>query len=218
MTPVSGSRLIACHECDALQRRAQLAPGRRACCVRCGGVLYRRPRETIDDALAWTVAALALLMIANSFPVVSLVIEGQQTNATLLNAAHELYQQDKTAIAVLVLTILIVMPVLELTALLYLLAPLRHGRVVAGFAWLFRMVHALRNWQMFEVFMLGIFVSVVKLAHLAKVIPGLGLWAFFGLMFTTIAANASYDEETVWDEFETLRGKVRAGPVEGAAG
>lgn len=213
-----GSGLIACHECDALQQRAPLAPGRRACCVRCGAVLYRNPRETIGDALAWTVAALALLIIANAFPVVSLEIEGQQTNATLFNAAHALYRQDQTPIAILVLTILIVAPILELTALLYLLAPLRHGRVIPGFSLLFRMVHALRNWQMFEVFMLGIFVSVVKLAHLASVIPGIGLWAFFGLMFTTIAANASYDEETVWDEFESIRRKVRAGPVKGIVG
>lgn len=214
---MSGSGLIACHECDALQRRAPLAPGRRACCARCGAVLYRNPRETIDDALAWTISALALLVIANAFPVVSLVIEGQQTNATLINAAHALYAQDQTAIAVLVLTVLIVAPVLELTALLYLLAPLRHGRVAPGFAVLFRMVHALRNWQMFEVFMLGIFVSVVKLAHLASVIPGIGLWAFFGLMFTTIAANSSYDEEAVWDAFESVRARFRAGPVEGIA-
>jgi len=218
MGPMSGSDLIACHECDALQRRALLAPGRRACCVRCGAVLYRRPNETIDDTLAWTVAALTLLVIANAFPVVSLVIEGQQTNATLFNAAHALHRQGMTVIAVLVFIVLILAPVLELTALLYLLAPLRHGRVAAGFAVLFRMVHALRNWQMFEVFMLGIFVSVVKLFHLAKVIPGIGLWAFFGLMFTSVAAAASYDEETVWDEFESIRGRIDSAEPERVAG
>lgn len=209
--------LIACHECDAVQRRTLLAPGRRACCVRCRAVLYRHPKDTLGDTLAWTISALALLLIANSFPVVSLVIEGQETNATLFNAAHSLHQQGMTVIAVLVFMVLIVAPVLELTALLYLLAPLRHGHVAPGFPVLFRMVHALRNWQMFEVFMLGIFVSVVKLAHLASVIPGIGLWAFFGLMFTTIAAARSYDEEVVWKAFDKIRGGSRPEALEGIA-
>lgn len=199
------TQLIACHECDALQRRALLSRGRRARCVRCRAVLYRYPKSTLDDTFAWTLAAIVLLIIANSFPVVSLQIEGQQTNATLFGAAHALHSQGRSAIAALVLATLIVGPALELSALLYLIAPLRKGQVAAGFPFLFRMVHTLRHWQMFEVFVLGIFVSVVKLAHLASVIPGFGLWAFFGLMFTSIAAAASYDERALWDRVESIR-------------
>ena len=91
-------------------------------------------------------------------------------------------------------------------------------RVVAGFSALFRLVHALRNWQMFEVFMLGILVSVVKLAHLSNVIPGFGLWAFFGLMFTSIAAAASYDEEDIWDHVESIRSGRKIDAAAGAVG
>jgi paraquat-inducible protein A len=212
------SRLIACHECDLLQRRAPLAPGRRARCARCNALLYRRPKATLDDTFAWTFAAAVLLIIANSFPVVSMEIQGQQTDATLFRAAHELYLQGMTPIAAVVLATLIVAPALELGALLYLVGPLRRGRVVAGFSALFRLVHALRNWQMFEVFMLGILVSVVKLAHLSNVIPGFGLWAFFGLMFTSVAAAASYDEEDIWDHVESIRSGRKIDAAAGAVG
>ena len=216
MAPVSRSELSACHECDALQRSVPLEAGRRAHCVRCGAVLYRRPKGSLDDTLAWTVSAAALLVIANSFPVVSLDVEGQETHATLFAAAHALHEQGRSAIAALVLATLIVAPALELGSLLYLIAPLRSGRVAPGFDRLFRLVHALRRWQMFEVFMLGIFVSAVKLGHLASVIPGIGLWAFFGLMFASIAAIASYDEKAVWERVDAIRG--RSGPVAAAAG
>lgn len=203
-----GRNLIACHECDALQRTVSLEPGRSARCVRCAAVLYRRPKGGLDDTFAWTVSAAALLIIANAFPVVSLEVQGQETHATLLAATRALHGQGMTAVAALVLATLIVAPALELGALLYLMAPLRIGRVAAGFGPVFRLVHALRTWQMFEVFMLGIFVSVVKLSDLASVVPGIGLWAFFGLMFTSVAAAASYDEKSVWDRVEAIRGKA----------
>ncbi len=205
IAPMSRPRLIACHECDALQRQVRLEPGRRARCVRCDAVLYRRPKGGLDDTFAWTLSAAVLLVVANSFPVVSLEVQGQETHATLFAAAQALHGQGMTAVAALVLATLIVAPALELGGLLYLIAPLRSGRVAAGFATLFRLVHALRTWQMFEVFMLGIFVSLVKLSHLASVVPGLGLWAFFGLMFASVAAAASYDEHEVWDRVEEIR-------------
>jgi paraquat-inducible protein A len=168
-------------------------------------VLFRLPKGGLDDTLAWTLTAAALLVIANAFPVVSLDIQGQETHATLFAAARALHEQGQSAVAALVLATLIVAPALELGGLLYLIAPLREGRVAAGFGPVFRLVHALRRWQMFEVFMLGIFVSVVKLSHLANVIPGLGLWAFFGLMFTSVAAIASYDEKALWERVDAIR-------------
>jgi paraquat-inducible protein A len=209
---MSRLRIVACHECDALQCDVPLEPGRRARCVRCGAVLHRRPKASLDDTLAWTLSAVALLVIANSFPVVSLEVQGQETHATLFAAARALHDQGMTAIAALVLATLIVAPALELGSLSYLIAPLRSGRVAPGFDRLFRMVHALRRWQMFEVFMLGIFVAVVKLGHLASVIPGIGLWAFFGLMFTSVAAMASYDEKSIWDRVDAIRGGGSGSP------
>lgn len=213
---MSRSGLVACHECDALQRSVALEPGRRAHCVRCGAVLYRRPKGGLDDTLAWTLTAGALLVIANAFPVVSLDVQGQETHATLFAAARALREQGQLAVAALVLATLIVAPALELGGLLYLLAPLREGRVAPGFGPVFRLVHALRRWQMFEVFMLGIFVSVVKLTYLANVIPGIALWAFFGLMFTSVAAIASYDEKAIWDRVDAIRGD--SSPLAAAAG
>ena len=194
-----------------MQRSVPLEPGRGAHCVRCGAVLYRQPKGSLDDTLAWTVSAAALLVIANSFPVVSLDVQGQETHATLFAGMRALHEQGMTAIAALVLATLVVAPALELGSLLYLIAPLRSGRVAPGFDRLFRLVHALRRWQMFEVFMLGVFVAVVKLGDLASVIPGIGLWAFFGLMFASIAAIASYDEKAVWDRVDAIRGRSPAG-------
>lgn len=204
-------RSIACHECDLLQREVALAPGGAARCARCGATLYRRPKHEIDHTLAWTLAAAVLFVVANSFPVVTLDISGQRTSATLWGAVRTLHDQDMSAVAALVLGTAIVAPGAAIAGMLYVLAPLRLGRIAPGFALLLRIVDHASPWGMIEVFMLGIIVSLVKLAHLASVIPGVGLWGFAALMLVSIAAAASYDPHDLWTRYDALRGRSDAG-------
>ncbi len=51
-----------------------------------------------------------------------------------------------------------------------------------------------------EVFMLGTLVSLVKLAKLAEIIPGISLWAFALLIFTTAAQLYFLDRHQVWHQ------------------
>ncbi len=162
-------------------------------------MLYRRSKGTLDHTLAWSVAALVLLVLANVSPIVVLQIGGDQTHATLIGGAEALYKQGMFAVAALVVFTLVVAPAGLFLALIYLFTPLKQGRVAPGFAPLFRFVQKLGPWQMLDVFMLGIIVSVVKLSHLASVIPGAGLWAFLALMFASVAAASSYDVHTIWE-------------------
>ena len=56
--------LIACHECDLLHHMREIPLGGSARCSRCGSVLYRRPADTVDAALALTATALVLFLLA----------------------------------------------------------------------------------------------------------------------------------------------------------
>ncbi len=60
--------MIACHECDLLHRVRPIQDGAAAKCVRCGAVLYRQKRDSLDRTLALTVAGLILFAVANTFP------------------------------------------------------------------------------------------------------------------------------------------------------
>jgi paraquat-inducible protein A len=213
---VPAGRPIACHECDLLQREVALAPGSAARCARCGATLYRRPKHGIDHTLAWTLAAAVLFIVANSFPVVTLDISGQRTSATLWGAVRTLHDQGMTAVAALVFGTAILAPGAGIGGMLYLLAPLGRGRIAPGFAALLRVVDHASPWGMIEVLMLGIIVSLVKLAHLASVIPGIGLWSFAALMLVSIAAAASYDPHDLWARYDALRAAPGVGHAVGA--
>jgi paraquat-inducible protein A len=201
--------LIACHECDLLQREGDLAPGAAARCRRCSATLYRRARHRVDHTLAWVLTASVLFVIANAYPLVGLELGGQHTSATLPGAARALHEQGRTVVAALVLGTTVVAPGIALAAMLYLLVPLSLGRLAPGFVPLARLVQTVSPWGMFEVFMLGIVVALVKLAHVATVTPGVGLWAYAGLMFAFIAAAASYDSHRLWTRVATLEAAGR---------
>ena len=47
---------------------------------------------------------------------------------------------------------------------------------------LLRWAEAMQPWSMVEVMMLGVLVALVKIAELATVEPGIGMFAIFGLM------------------------------------
>ena len=197
--------LIACHECDLLQREAALPQGGVARCGRCGAELYRSHPHSLERTLALTASAIVLFVIANSFPIVGLQLDGQVIQTTLFNTVRTLWNEDMKSIAVLVFVTTIAMPALQLSAIAYLVLPLRLGRVPAHFGRVFRVLQTVRPWGMVEVFMLGVLVSLVKLAHLAGVVAGVALWSFAALMLVMAGITAVFDVRSLWARASALR-------------
>ncbi|MCP5197583.1 MAG: paraquat-inducible protein A [Gammaproteobacteria bacterium] len=191
---------IACHECDLLQQFKPPPPGGSVQCPRCGAVLHRSKRDSLNRTLALSLAGLILFMVANAFPFLAFQMQGQVTQTRLFTGIRDLYDQGMWGLAALVSFTTLIVPALQLAMMLYVLVPLRCGRVPWRLATVFRLLHSLTPWGMMEVFMLGILVSVVKLAGMATIIPGLALWAFGLLIFVLAAAAASLDPHLVWEK------------------
>lgn len=197
-TSVSDEALLACPECDLLQRTPADAQRHIAKCARCHRVLYRPAGENLDRPLAFVLAAAVLFVIANAFPIVGLELQGQASAATLVGTAAALYGENMRLLAGLVFFTTTIVPAVQLSAMAYLLLPLRMGRVPARLPLALRALQALRPWGMIEVFILGLLVSLVKLAGMASVAPGPGLWAFGALLVLVSAALATFDARVVW--------------------
>jgi paraquat-inducible protein A len=197
LTAIRPQPVIACRECDLLQREVELPPGGAARCRRCGALLYRSIPNGPDRTVAFLLAAAIVYLIANIYPIVGLEAQGIRTTTTLIGAVKALRDQGLTIVAGMVFITAIVAPVLEAGALLYLLLPLRFGRVPGGFNVILRTAQEVKHWNMVEVFMLGVLVALVKLAKIASVTPALALWMFAGLTLLLAAAWASFDPHDI---------------------
>jgi paraquat-inducible protein A len=194
--------LIACHECDLLYQREPLPPGGTARCVRCGAKLYSRKRNSLDRVLALTLTGLVLFIVANVYPFLTFRLEAQIQKTNLITGIIELYNQGMWIVAGVVLLTSILMPLLELTGMLYVLLPLKFNRQPWKLPIFFRLVRSFKPWGMMEVFMVGILVAFVKLTKMATIIPGIALYAFMTLIFVLAASSAALDPHIVWNRLE----------------
>jgi paraquat-inducible protein A len=200
--------LIACPECDLLQAETPLPPRRTACCRRCGVALYRSTSHSLDRSLAFSLAAVVLLVIANMLPIAGLDVRGQHTETTLWGAVQALYDQDRVAVSVLVFVTTLFAPATELCIMLYMLLPLRLGQVPRHLSLAFRLAPIAREWGLVDVFMLGVVVSLIKLGNLATVVPGIALWSFGVLILLLTAVGASFDAREFWLRADANRAAI----------
>jgi paraquat-inducible protein A len=192
------SSVIVCHACDLAHRLDSLAGSARVRCVRCRAELYRTNDRSPDTAIALAATALVLFILANVYPLVAMTVNGSTRMTTLSGAAQAFYEQGYGALAVLVAFTAVIVPAIQVLTLLYVLVPLRLGRVVRGQNLLFRMLITLRPWGLAEVFMLGAVVALVKLSAQAEVSPRVSLVAYGLLMISTAALTSATPSEQYW--------------------
>ncbi len=131
---------VVCHECGRAHHHRPLPPGATARCVRCGSTLYRHRPPTFDQALALTVAGVVLFIVANVFPFLGFQMGANVTQTTLVTGSIELYKQGMWVIALVVVLTSIVAPGIQLATLLYVLVPLRFGKVPHNLGRVYRIV------------------------------------------------------------------------------
>jgi len=129
---------------------------------------------------------------------VALQLNGSVRATTLVGAAIGLYNQGYAPVAALVLVTTLLVPLFQISGLLYVLVPLRKGRRAPGQNELFRALTHMRPWAMSEVFMLGALVALVKLSALAEVIPGVSLFSYGALMLALSALTSITPTEQFW--------------------
>jgi len=210
------SEIIACHECDLLQRAPSIEKGA-VCCARCGAVLFKTSPGSLERTLAYTLAAISLFILANSFPIVRIEAAGNRVATTLLHAARTLWDQGQPETGLLVFVTTFLVPAAELAAVTYLLLPLQRGVLLPGARQVLAFLDHVRPWSMIEVFMLGVLVSLVKLASLAHLVLGVALWAFCGLVVAMPAIASSLDTHDLWRRIMAPPSPEAMGPLPSTA-
>ncbi|AGK46995.1 paraquat-inducible A family protein [Burkholderia thailandensis MSMB121] len=207
--------LIACHECDALLHKPRLSGKDTARCPRCDALLYRSGSAQVDRICALTTGALITFLIAQAFPILEMDVNGMRVQTTLFGALEAMWNQGMPLVAAMVFCSTLLFPLVEMSALLYVLFALRSGAIPPGFNRVLRAIQLVRPWGMIEVFMLGILVTIVKMVSLARVIPEAALFAFAALTLM-LAVVVMFDPRTLWDIADSLRERA-AGAARGAS-
>lgn len=203
--PPGGTRYSACHFCDTLHECHPVAEGSAAHCSRCGAVLYQNRPASLLRASAFSLAALILMVLVHEFPFLTMDAATMRRNLTLIGAATALIDEGVAVLGVSILLFTVVAPIMLAGGMLYVCGPLMWGRAAPGACLVTKWMYRSEPWNMVEVFLLGVLVSLMKLAKVADVHFGIGFWAFAGVMLCMAAAVAGIDREELWDRLEVAR-------------
>lgn len=200
--------LIACPECDLLMQKVTLTveTEHKILCSRCGYELYRFKRRVVDKGLALVVTALLLFIPANFLPIMKLNMFGQQTYDTVWSAVIALYKADMTIIASLVLLCSLFIPLIKLICQFLVLISLKRPSIRSTGILLLRCYQHLREWGMWEIYLLGILVAMVKVGDVAELSLGVGLFCFTALLLIQVWLDSLMSPQQLWQEIEVESG------------
>jgi paraquat-inducible protein A len=199
---------IACPDCDLLQNIPQLPAGGKARCSRCACNLAIRLAEPIDLPLALTVTAAIVFIVANTSPLMSLSAVGRFASTTIIGGAYDMWLLGEGITAVIVAFCAVIAPAAYIIFVLTVLLGARRPPAPQWVGEMLRGAEFMQNWSMNEVMLLGILVALIKIAELANVEAGVGMYAVGVLVLLFPAIMATFDPDEIWRRVQWTDGTV----------
>ncbi len=170
------NHLIGCDECGLITNVPLLSQAQTAQCPRCGHTLTQTPQKPYQTAVALTISCLILLVLSLTFPFMSFSVQGMTQEITLLNAAKMLGEFQNVLLAILLFTTVILFPALYITILLFVSFKAAQSTQrqlssseIQRAKLLCKTLLTVQPWLMVDVFLIGVLVSLIKIASLAEV-------------------------------------------------
>ncbi|MCW9016538.1 MAG: paraquat-inducible protein A, partial [Kangiellaceae bacterium] len=172
--------------------------GHKALCPRCNHVLTQKRRNARDKVFAFAISAIIFLVFSLPFDFLSFESKGNARIVTLAESIESLSLYNFESIAILIFLTTILVPGIFLLGLVYVLISLsvnkmyRHTQKIAKF------LFSLLQWNMAEIFLIGILVSFVKIASMAKVNFGLSFFAYVLFIIFLALTVSNLDRFQFW--------------------
>jgi paraquat-inducible protein A len=192
-TSAAPDRLVSCPVCGLTQTAGALPAGTAACCARCDSVLLRAGAGSGQAAFCFALGALLLFVPAYLWPVLEITTFGRVHGYTVLSGAEALWQSSMWPLAIPVVLASVVLPAGLILVLLALSGARQVGVDAAALRTLRQLCDFLRAWAIVDVYLLAIFITVVKLAQLTDAAPALGAALLFAMVVCLTLALRSLD-------------------------
>jgi paraquat-inducible protein A len=195
---ISLDELIICKKCDTLHHKKKLKVGAVAKCRECGSILYRHHRNLIDYGLAIGLSALIFFIIANSFEIVNIELRGVRQGITLPSVLLSLFENGFLVVGIFCSFVIFIFPFMLLVVYIWMmyLMKLKVGEKKVEKLLIF--LAKLLPWNMSEIFLISIFVALVKLIGYADIHFGLSLWALMVFVGFDLYLSKSISIDELW--------------------
>jgi paraquat-inducible protein A len=169
--------LIICHQCYTLHVETEIKDGAKACCVECGGILYRYDTKLIDHGLALSMTGLIFFALANIFPLVQIEILGSSQFITIPKTIFSLFDSGFYLVGLICAFLIFIFPLMIFTINIFLFGLLKVRKGEKLTKELLVLLSHITPWSMSDIFLISILVALVKLIGYAQIHMGVAFWA-----------------------------------------
>jgi paraquat-inducible protein A len=113
-----------------------------------------------------------------------------------------MWAQGEAITAAIVVFCVVIAPALYILFMIVVLAAARQPRVPHWTGEVLRWGLHMQPWSMYEVMLLGVLVALIKIAELASVDPGIGMYALGALVVLFPAIAVTFNAREVWRRVE----------------
>ena len=189
---------VACLACGAVQEAPPAPPRAVATCGVCTAQLQRTSWRSRAAALGVAWAGLILMAAANILPLAHVNLLGVIRRSYLASGPATIWREGLPSIALILGTVVVVLPLLRFGLLIVALQESRAARRPRWLGTVFRWALELETWAMPDVAVLGFWVALSRLGALFPLTLGSGGYALMGAGLANLLVRALLDKRAVW--------------------
>ena len=195
-------QVTICPGCDLLLETTEPGPGHSLICPRCRQRLHKDRQNSVQRTLALAATGLLLYIPANFYPLLTFDVLGTDATSSVFSSTLSMFGQGQNFVGSIVVLTGFVFPLLILSLLFWVSLGLILNWKAHWIPDFLRWYQHLTECAMTDVYLIGIFVTIIKMSHMAKIEYNTGFFCFIGLVLTTIAAQSSIDKPLFWRRIE----------------
>ncbi|SUO97855.1 paraquat-inducible protein A [Suttonella ornithocola] len=170
-------------------------------CSHCHAHLYSRKPQSISRTWAYLLTSMILFFPANLLPITYTSYLGSLPQAdTIMSSIMLLWHHGSYGIAIIIFTASIFTPFLKIAILTYLLTHQHPQHPPKLQTKLYKFIHFIGRWSMIDVFVVALLGALIH-GKLAQINPGMGIFAFTGVVIFTMFATETFDIRLLWDNY-----------------
>lgn len=191
--------IVECYSCGLFLNKNDNSKIRQKC-PRCNSKIQSDNAHSIDS-LFFAISSLMLFVILSIYPIISLNINNQDLEATILKTVYILFEQEFFLVSFLVLFTIIIAPVFN--SIIIILIFLQTGLKIKIFkdSFLFDGFYFFKNWGFIEVFVISLIVTYIKLiGMISNTKFDVGFYIILLYVFCFIMSNLRFEAKTIFGD------------------
>ncbi|BBN83406.1 paraquat-inducible protein A [Pseudoalteromonas sp. A25] len=190
--------ILACKHCDRLINVGHIGQQQRARCPVCHSHLLSCKNNQQQWLSAFSIASLLFLFSSLYSPFISFAQKGLSQQITLWDAALLLSEKYSTALAVVFVFTILVMPLFMCFLVLLTNSPLWSKLNPHNARWIAKTLSYIMPLNLADIFLVAVLVSTFKLMSYAELSLGYGFWAYVLFVFCFIELLTLIDANELW--------------------